>query len=286
MIYIIILVIIIIYYIRKTKIKIKFKTFFKRGFKVDRGVFGIYCYVGMQGQGKTYSCAEYVFDNYNHCQIFSNITFFNIDYVHYSGFKEMLELRDKLDYALLNNRDYIIFHGKKVLIDPDKQILFIYDELFSELGRGSKIDNDVLDFISQMRKRKYILLTTCQIWSDIPITWRRLTRYEIDCNMRRFLGINILVKVFRDGENMKWSNDEQEHIAPLISTTVTHTRMCVSRIYDTFERIHNKNSNFNLIPSEQNEVEQTPESAREFDHEFWEEDSISELEEDVPLWKK
>ena len=86
MIYFVFLILMFLIYIKfSKKIKIKYKTFFRKGFKVDRGVFGIYCYVGMQGQGKSYSCAEYVFDNYNHCQIFSNITFYNIDYIHYSS---------------------------------------------------------------------------------------------------------------------------------------------------------------------------------------------------------
>lgn len=278
MYFIILIVILIIYVKLSRKIQIKYKTFFRKGFRVDRGVFGIYCYVGMQGQGKTYSCAEYVFDNYKHCEIFSNVSFSNIDYTHFTGFKELLELRDKIDYAQLNNKNYIIFHNKKVLIDFDKQILFIYDELFSELGRGSKIDNNVLDFISQMRKRKFILLTTCQIWSDIPITWRRLTRYEIDCSMHNFLGINVLVKVFRDGENMKWSNDDQEFVAPLISTTITHTRKCVSSIYDTFERIHNKLSDFDAIKRQEEESN--------IDNDFWGEEENKETLEEVPAWKK
>ena len=44
---------------------------------------------------------------------------------------------------------------------------------------------------------------------------------------------------------MKWSNEEQEFVAPLISTTITHTRKFISNSYDTLEVIHNKNSNFN-----------------------------------------
>ena len=237
-------IMIVIYYCFKNKIKIKFKTFLKRGFKVKKGIYGIYCYVGFQGNGKTYSCIEYVIDNYNSIQLFSNVKINNVNYVYYNGFKEMLLLRDCIDYARSRKNNYIIFKGKKYPIDFEKQIVFIYDEIFSELQRGSKISNDVLDFITQMRKRGFILLTTAQIWSDIPITWRRLTRFEIDCSMRNFLGINILVKVFRDAELMKWSNDDQEFVAPIISTTITHTRKYIANSYDTYQLIHNKNSTF------------------------------------------
>lgn len=240
----ILFIMIAIYYCFKNKIKIKFKTFLKRGFKVKKGVYGIYCYVGFQGNGKTYSCIEYVIDNYNNIQLFSNVKINNINYIYYNGFKEMLLLRDCIDYARSRNNNYIIFKGKKYPIDFEKQIVFIYDEIFSELQRGSKISNDVLDFITQMRKRGFILLTTAQIWSDIPITWRRLTRFEIDCSMRNFFGINILVKVFRDAELMKWSNDDQEFVAPIISTTITHTRKYIANSYDTYQLIHNKNSTF------------------------------------------
>lgn len=239
--FIIILLFIIIYLFIKKKIKIKLKTFFKKGFKVNRGIFGIYCYNGLQGSGKSYSCVEYIIDNYSNLQIFSNIEIKNVNYIKYDGFVEMLKLRDAIDYAKSCNYNYILFNGKKYPIDFEKQILFIYDEIFSELQKGSRLSNDILDFITQMRKRKFILLTTAQIWSDIPLTWRRLTRYQIDCNMRKFFGINILIKTFYDAENMKWSNDDQEFIAPLLSTTITHTRKFIADSYDTFQVIHNKN---------------------------------------------
>lgn len=239
-------IIIFIVYLIKNKVKIKWKTFLKRGFKVRRGNFGIYCYCGFQGDGKTYSCVEYVLDNKDTIQLFSNIHISNIDYTFFTGFKGLLNLRDSIDWSTYNHPDYIIFNGKKISLDRKKQIVFIYDEIFSELQKGSKIDTDVLDFITQMRKRGFILLTTAQIWSDIPLTWRRLTRYQINCTMHRFLGfVNILKKVFFDAEKMRWSNDEQEFVAPLISTTITHTRKFIANSYDTFEIIHNKNSNFN-----------------------------------------
>ena len=214
----------IIAYCLKNKIKIKWKTFFKRGFRVNRGIFGIYCYCGFQGNGKSYSCIEYVMDNYSNLTIFINIKINNINYIYYNGFKEMIKLRDCIDYAKSKGNDFIIFNGKKYPIDFDKQILFIYDEIFSELQRGSKLSPDILDYITQMRKRGFILLTTAQIWNDIPITWRRITRYQIDCKMLNLGFTNILVKVFHDAEQMKWSNDEQEFVAPIISTTITHNR--------------------------------------------------------------
>ena len=248
-IFILVGVIALIVYMVKNKIKIKIKTFFKRGFKVRKGIFGIYCYCGFQGNGKTYSCVEYVKDNQDAITLFSNVDITGIDYCKYNGFSGLLKLRDCIDYAKSRGNDYIIFEGKKYSLEPDKQIVFIYDEIFSELQRGSRINTDVLDFITQMRKRSFILLTTAQIWSDIPITWRRLTRYQIDCTMHHFLGLNYLKKVFHDAEVMRWDNDEQDFVAPIIQTTITHTRKYIADSYDTFQLIHNKDSKFIDITS-------------------------------------
>lgn len=245
--FLIIIIIIILVKCYQEKIKIKWKTFLQKGFEVKRGIFGIYCYCGFQGEGKTYSCVEYVHDNEFNINLFSNVHIEKpqCPYIEFSGFKEMLELRDLIDLARLREESYIIFKNEKYYIDFKKQVLFIYDEIFSELQRGSKLSTDVLDFITQMRKRGFILLTTAQVWSDIPITWRRLTRYQIDCSMKNLFFTNILIKRFYDAEQMKWSNDDQEFIAPIISTTISHTRKCISSRYDTYQLIHNKNSSFN-----------------------------------------
>lgn len=54
----------------KLKVKIKWKTFFKRGFAPKRGEFGLYVYDGKQGKGKTFSLVEYLIDNRNCSEIF------------------------------------------------------------------------------------------------------------------------------------------------------------------------------------------------------------------------
>lgn len=212
---IIIVLFVIIFYFWKNKIKIKFKTFLKRGFKPNRGNFGIYCYDGKQGQGKTYSVVEFLLEN-NDMKIYSNIKSVNkniIDYTYFNGFDELLKLR--------NEHDCII----------------VYDEIFTALTKTSKINTEVLDFLSQMRKRRIILLTTAQEWLEINMTLRRYCRYRIQCRMFTFLGLGILKKTFYDAENMTWSNEENEYIAPVVQTTISKCRLEVARIYDTFEQI-------------------------------------------------
>ena len=118
LIFIIILIIILCV---KYKVKIKLKTFLKRGFTPKRGVWGVYTYDGAQGKGKTYSLIEYVLDNRNSIELFSNIKGIkNIDYTYYTGFDGLIDIKHKLDAGTL-------------VYDHDKQLVIIYDEIFTEL---------------------------------------------------------------------------------------------------------------------------------------------------------
>lgn len=207
------LIIMIIYCI-KSHIRIKFRTFLKKGFKPNRGKFGVYCYCGKQGSGKTYSVVEYLRSVPKNKKIYANISSLNgINYTYFNGFDELLKLRNESDCVI------------------------VYDEIFTALTRTSRINTDVLDFLSQMRKRKIIFLTTAQEWLEINITLRRYCRYQIDCRMRNIYVTGILVKTFRDAERMKWDNLENDYIAPILETTVSKCNVEVADSYDTREEI-------------------------------------------------
>lgn len=215
--------ILLIFYCWSNKIRIKWKTFLKKGFRPVRGNFGIYCYCGKQGKGKTYSLIEYLIDNKEKNLVFCNIkNITGVEYSFYTGFEQLIQIKKYIDSPEFKT---------------DKQIVIVYDEIFTELQKHSKLSKEVLDFLCQMRKRKIIFLTTAQEWAEIPLTFRRFCRYQIDCCMIPIFRTGILLKRFYDAENMKWSNDEQEHIAPLIESTITHTRKHIADSYDTFLRI-------------------------------------------------
>lgn len=207
------LVILIIYCV-KSHIRIKWRTFLKKGFKPNRGKFGVYCYCGKQGSGKTYSVVEYLRSVPKNKKIYANISSLNgINYTYFNGFSELLKLRNESDCVI------------------------VYDEIFTALTRTSRINTDVLDFLSQMRKRKIIFLTTAQEWLEINITLRRYCRYQIDCKMRNIYVTGILVKTFRDAERMKWDNLENDYIAPILETTISKCNVEVANAYDTREEI-------------------------------------------------
>lgn len=209
------LVCVAIYIIKSQHIKVKIKTFFRKGFSPNRGHFGVYCYCGKQGQGKTYSVVDFLNDNKDK-EIFANLkSIKGINYTYFEGFEELLKLQDK------------------------KDCIIVYDEIFSALTKTSKINTDILSFLSQMRKRKIIFLTTAQEWLEINITLRRYCRYQIECKMKSIpiLKLGILIKRFYDAEQMKWSTLDNEYIAPLLSTTISKCNVSTANMYDTREEI-------------------------------------------------
>lgn len=196
------------------RIKIKWKTFFHKGFKANRGQFGVYCYDGKQGNFKTYSVIEFLLDHSDK-KIYSNIhTLKGVEYTPIGDFNDLLKLRSEHD------------------------CIIVYDEIFTALTRTSKLNTEVLDFLSQMRKRNIVFITTAQEWLEINITLRRYCRYRINCN---YLNLpffpTFIIKRFYDAENMKWSNDENEYVAPLLSTTISKSNLYVANSYDTHEQI-------------------------------------------------
>lgn len=211
---ILIIVFLVFLFIRFRHTKIKLKTFFKKGFAPKRGRFGVYCYCGKQGSGKTYSVVEFLKNQDSDVKIYSNISSLNgIKYTYFNGFDNLLKLRDEHD------------------------CIIVYDEIFTALTKSTKLSNEVLDFLSQMRKRRIVFLTTAQEWLEINITLRRYCRYQIECKMLNILGLGILVKSMYDAEQLKWSNDDNEYIAPLIETTISKCNLSVAKSYDTFEQI-------------------------------------------------
>ena len=113
----ILFIFIIIIYCFKNKIHIKFKTFLKKGFRVDRGKFGVYCYCGKQGKGKTYSCVEFLLENTDF-PIYANIKSLDkdsINYTYFQGLDGLLSLRDK------------------------RHCIILFDEIFTLLTKQTKI---------------------------------------------------------------------------------------------------------------------------------------------------
>lgn len=215
---VIILLIILFFVFYRLKLKIKFKTFFKKGFKVQKGNWGVYCYVGKQGSGKTYSVVEFLKSLPTDTKIYTNMkSLVGIKYEYIDSFDELLKLRNT------------------------KDIVIVYDEIFTALSKSTKPNEEVMAFLSQMRKDRIVFITTAQEWLEINITFRRYVRFQIDCSVLPIYNFALLIKTFKNGEHMEWSNDANEYVAPLISTTISKMVLEVANAYDTSERIETSN---------------------------------------------
>lgn len=236
----------------KNKIKINFISFFKKGFKPIRGIFGVYCYCGKQGSGKTYSCVEFLKKNKN-MRIYANLKSLNgIEYNYINGLKELLELRKEHDCIIM------------------------YDEIFTEITKHDKLSKDVLDFLCQMRKRQIIFITTAQEWGELPLTLRRYVRFQVQCSLKRIPFISGLsIKKVYDAEQLHWSQDDNDWIAPVIGTLISHTQISIANSYDTFEQIGYNSSSFCDNKSQKIEEES------KIDNDFWDDESKNSLEMEV-----
>lgn len=240
-------IILTIAYFIKNKIKINIPSFFHKGFRPNRGIFGVYCYCGKQGTGKTYSCVEFINKN-KKMRIYANLrSIKGVKYTYINGMQDLLELRKE--------HDCIIF----------------YDEIFTEITKNDKLSKDVLDFLCQMRKRRILFITTAQEWGELPLTLRRYCRFQINCSLLRlpFFGGLCIKKVY-DAENMKFSTDENDWIAPIIGTLVSHTQIKLANSYDTFEQIGYNSSSAAF--HEEVAAEEEEEENLLIDKDFWKED--------------
>lgn len=182
------------------------------------------------GTGKTFTCVNFL-NNYisdKEMIIISNVKSLKIKGKNIKYMEKMTDIIKFMNSQYDSKYKYIIF----------------YDEIFSFLNKNYKLSATDLkllyDFISQLRKREIILLTTAQIWGDIPLSFRRQTRFQIACKMFSLPIIHkaFLYYSFNDADNMKWDEDAQDFLAPTIKSYFGKAKSSVTLLYDTFEVIH------------------------------------------------
>lgn len=214
----------IFYILSSNHVHVDWKSLFKKGFQKTDNLFGLYCYTGKQGTGKTYSAINFLIKNkilHNYI-IITNVKSFNVfpDTIYMTNINDII--------------DFMVEHEK----DEKKYILF-FDEIFTILEKKTAINKKILSFISQLRKREIIFVTTAQEWSEINITFRRYVRFQVSCHMFAipFFKLAFLLNKVNDGDGIKWDNDSQDWIAPTIATNFMKGNQSVIDSYDTFETI-------------------------------------------------
>lgn len=204
---------------------IDFASLFRRGFAKKDDKFGLYTYTGVQGEGKTYSAVKFcnkMVQNYGYIVITNLSSYCSFSNTIYED--DILKL---IDFIIKNNNK----DGKKYLI--------FFDEIFSVLMKGKSVNEDILGFLAQLRKRGIIFVTTAQSWSEIPITFRRFCRFQISCHMFSipFTNRAFCLNRINDGYNARWNNNTQDFEAPLLQTNFSKGEKHIIEDYDTYETI-------------------------------------------------
>lgn len=199
--------------------RFKWRTFFRKGFSPKNDRFGVYVYCGKQGKGKTYSVVEFLIEQSKKgIPIYANLKSLDPNLINYTYFETIDQL--------LNNKE--------------EDCIIVFDEIFSIIEKGNKLDKRVMRFLSQMRKRRNIFVTTAQEWLEINLTLRRYTRYQIQCNMIDLPLIGgISIKSFYDAELMVFDKDVLDFVAPLDTRVISKCNIKVANSYDTYEQIFN-----------------------------------------------
>lgn len=205
-------------------IRIDIRSFFRKGFKASRSVWGCYSFCGFQGSGKSLSICKYCQDHKDKIYVFSNIQMSGLPY--YEEFTKFTDI-----YPFLERIDNGEF--------KDLQVVIVFDEIFTEMTKSSKLNKDIMGFLAQLRKRHIIFLTTCQSWAELPLSFRRLCRFEIDCHIFTLFK-SFLINVYKDAEQMKWDEMSMDFVAPIVWTKFSKCNLSVANTYDTRQLIKNR----------------------------------------------
>lgn len=186
-------------------------------------------YTESRDTGKTYSAIKFCIDQKlsRNCIIITNVQSFRV-------FSDTIYITD-ISHLI----DYVLEYCSSLPPGTTPNIIILFDEIFTILEKGTRINKEILSFISQLRKRKIIFVTTAQEWLEVNVTFRRYVRYQIDCNMfsMPFTKTAFLINAINDGELLKWDNNVNEYVAPRIATNFSKGNLSVIESYDTFETI-------------------------------------------------
>lgn len=183
--------------------------------------------------GKTYSAIKFCIDRKlsTDCLIVTNVSSFTL----FSDTVFIDNITDLMNYVSNYIDNFYLDHDE----DEAPNILIFFDEIFTVLEKQTKISKEIRSFISQLRKRKIIFVTTAQEWLEINMTFRRYVRFQVDCKMfalpisRTAFQLNCI----NDAEQIKWSDELNDYVSPRIKTKLSKGNKSIIDSYDTFEII-------------------------------------------------
>ena len=123
---------------------IDFNSFFKKGFKKLDSLFGIYCYTGKQGTGKTYSAVKFTEEtrqkfNYKVITNIKSLTYRN-NGVSLEEYKKDREKYKNVVYLYEKDIFEIIKYCTNFK-ENDYNIMIFFDEIFTALEKMGSLSN-------------------------------------------------------------------------------------------------------------------------------------------------
>lgn len=143
----IIVLVYFVFFVFSNHIHVDWKSLFKEGFSKRDNSFGLYTYTGKQGEGKTYSAIKFISEQkhkFNYIVV-TNVHSFN----EFSDTIFIDDIMELIDFIKVNH----CVNGKKYLI--------FFDEIFTVLMKGQALNNEILSFLAQLRKRRYNICYYC-----------------------------------------------------------------------------------------------------------------------------
>lgn len=197
------------------KLKIDFKTFFKKGVPVVEDSWGCYFVTGFQGSGKTYFALYY------------------LDRINKTDYK----IKTNIHSLKVPDRDIEYFTKiEEIVHDTEPNIVYIIDEVSKKYSKNSSPDKPLYSWLQQCRKRGRIAILITQEWKEVPMWLRRPARFMF--TTRKLPFFPIFYTTCGDALNQSLNELSLEWECPTLFIYVYKRNKYLSQYYDTFEPIN------------------------------------------------
>lgn len=192
-----------------TKIFIDISSIFRKGIKVSDSIYGVYCFTGFQGSGKTMNAVDFLNRNYSDDKpIYTNIDSLKLPH---ERIKTVADL------------------------DPSWRDCFVViDEVHKAYSKSSRTDPKFYSFLQESRKHHRVTIIITQEWKEVPMWLRRPCKLIV--GNHRIIK-NILCEEIQDARTMRWSEEENDYVCDTIQKNIKKWNKAVADLYDTEETI-------------------------------------------------
>lgn len=179
---------------------------------LDDETFGVYCFCGKQGYGKTYFAVRWIYGWFDPSE-WKIIT--NLKSVNLPGSTYVSDL-------------------DKILMNRDKKVVILVDEIFKKIEDNPRYIRKVTEWLAQSRKHQRVVIFTTQEWKLLDHRVRWFVKRSIDVSPW-FFGWRRLV--WGDAENMTYDKLKSDFDCPVVSVEYSKFVPKITNLYDTKEAI-------------------------------------------------